>query len=72
MCSNPLTLMYGFERLKHNLKEYYSFRLDKKGGVFRLILRPNKVNEVELYLVYISDNHYLDFAPERCDNYEKE
>ena len=57
--------MYHFERLKYNMNPYYSFNLNKHSGVIRLIIKPNNDNEIELFLITISFNHYKDFNPER-------
>lgn len=57
---SPMSLMYGFEALKHELSGYYSFRLSKKGGVIRLIVSEGKSDE-EINLEYISMEHYEDF-----------
>ena len=55
--NDPVAKIYGFERLKHELNMFYSFRLSK---VIRLIISPND-NGIELYMIYVSDNHYDDF-----------
>jgi Txe/YoeB family toxin of Txe-Axe toxin-antitoxin module len=56
---NPISLMYGFEPLKHELNGYYSFNLNKNGGKIRLIVSPS--GEEILKLEYISIDHYEDF-----------
>ena len=61
MINDPLSMIYNLERLKYDLNQFYSFRLSK---VIRLIIRP-KDNDVEVELVYISKNHYLDFSEEK-------
>ena len=63
---DPIARMYGFERLKYQLSEFYSFRLSK---VIRLIVKPNK-NDIELYLIYISMKHYDDFDIGKVIYYE--
>ena len=55
--NNPLSKMYGLERLKYELNDFYSFRLSK---IVRLIVKPNE-DYLELSLVYISTKHYEDF-----------
>ena len=70
LCLLPQVKMYGFERLKHELNDYYSFILNKSGGVIRLIVKPVADNLVEIYLVTISYDHYKDFDPERVNYYE--
>ena len=40
LVNNPLAKMYGFERLKYEFNEYYSFNLSKNGSVIRLIIFP--------------------------------
>lgn len=64
---DPLAKIYGFERLKHNLNEFYSFRLSK---VIRLIVKPEN-SRVKVYLVYISDDHYNDFEIEKVIFYDE-
>lgn len=59
--NDSLAKVYNFERLKHNLNEFYSFRLSK---LFRLIVRPTN-NGIEVELVYISSNHYDDFNKDK-------
>jgi len=59
--NNPIANTYGFERLKHELNEYHSFKLSKgRGGVIRLIVAIDFDNNI-LTLVFISHNHYEDF-----------
>ena len=57
LLNDPLAKMYGFERLKYDLKDFYSFRLSR---TIRLIVKP-KDNNIEIYLIYLSKNHYEDF-----------
>ena len=52
----PQVNMYGFERLKHDMNEYYSFNLCKKGGTIRLIVKPSSNNSIEIYLVLLVMN----------------
>ena len=59
--ASPFAKMYGFERLKYQNNKYYSFNPIKKGGVIRIIVRPKENNELEIYLVKISFDHYQDF-----------
>ncbi len=54
--NDPVSKIYGFERLKHQWNMYYSFRLSK---VIRLIVRP-KNNDIELFIIDISMKHYED------------
>ncbi len=57
---NPLSHMYGFSQKKHELSNYYSFNLEKNGGVIRLLLEIDVDNNI-VYLIYISTHHYVDF-----------
>ncbi len=57
---NPISKTYGFEQLKYEFGNYYSFNLSKKGGVIRLIVSEGE-NHEELNLVFISMDHYKDF-----------
>ena len=66
----PQSKMYGFERLKHDKSDYYSFNPRKKGGTIRLIVKPNNNNEIELFLITISYEHYQDFDPKKVIFYE--
>jgi len=61
MIRDPLTRIYNFERLKYELNEFYSFRLSK---IYRLIVRP-RGNDIEVELVYISTDHYIDFNKDK-------
>ena len=63
---NPIFSMYGFERLKYEYNSFYSFNLSKNSGTIRLIVKPSD-NILELYLVHISYNHYVDFNIEKGD-----
>ena len=66
----PQVRMYGFERLRHDKNEYYSFNLAKTGGTIRLIVKPKDDNNIELILVIISYDHYEDFDPKKVVYYE--
>lgn len=66
---NPLVSMYHFEQLKYQLNEYYSFRLEKKGGVIRLIVKP--VSNTLLELSYICTMHYKDFDKKKVIYYDE-
>ena len=61
MINDPLSNLYRLERLKYGLSDYYSFRLSK---IIRLIIMPSD-NNIEVYLVYISKDHYNDFNEDR-------
>lgn len=61
----PMVKIYNFERLKYKYNDLYSFNLCKNGGKIRLIIKPNSDNEVELYFLFISFDHYTDFDLER-------
>ena len=50
LLNNPLSKVYGLERLKYELNEYYSFRLSK---TIRLIVKP-KDNYIELIMLIIN------------------
>lgn len=67
MINDPLALIYHFERLKHELNEFYSFRISK---IIRLIVRPVE-NGIEIELVYISTNHYKDFDKGKVIYYDE-
>ncbi len=71
LCGLPQVNMYGFERLKHDKSDYYSFNLSKSGGKIRLIVKPENDNEIILFLIKISFNHYDDFDPKRVMYYEE-
>ena len=70
LCNLPQVSMYGFERLKHDKNDFYSFNLKKTGGKIRLIVKPKEENVVEIFLIDISFDHYLDFDPKRVIYYE--
>lgn len=57
--NNPISIMYGFEPLKHELNGYYSCNLNKNGGTIRLIFSSDENNIITLE--YVSTDHYLDF-----------
>lgn len=67
--NNPIAIMYGFERLKYQNNEFYSFNPNKK-GVIRLIVNVDIDNNV-IYLVYISFNHYKDFSKDKVIYYDE-
>lgn len=64
--NNPIASLYDFERLKHNLNEFYSFRLNDKET--RLIILPLEENVI---FVYISYKHYSDFDEKRVIYYDE-
>ena len=64
--NNPIASLYGFERLKHKLNKFYSFRLNDKE--IRLIILP--VNN-SIVFVYISYKHYLDFDERKVIYYDE-
>ena len=70
LCNLPQVRMYGFERLKHDKKDFYSFNLSKSGGIIRLIVKPLSDDSIELFLILISYNHYEDFDPKKVIYYE--
>ncbi len=69
--TNPLIKFYGFEQLRYQLNEFYSFNLDKGGGVIRLIIKPDELNYKNIYLIFISYKHYDDFSKERVIYYDE-
>lgn len=60
LCNNPFYYLYRFEKLKHEMKGYYSCNLQKSDGVIRLIFKIDKVTN-EIGLIFITMNHYEDF-----------
>ena len=66
----PQAKLYGFEHLKHDMSDFYSFNLCKNKGTIRLIVKPKENNIVEIYLITISFKHYQDFDPRRVNYYE--
>lgn len=65
LMTNPISKMYGYEALKYELNEYYSFNLCKNGGKIRLIFSVEAhINQV--CLEFISLNHYEDFKQRTC------
>ena len=60
LTKNPISIMYGFEKLKYELNGYYSFNLCKNKGTIRLIISINEATN-QVFLEYISTNHYSDF-----------
>lgn len=67
LSSDPLNKMYNFERLKYENNEFYSFRLSK---IIRLLVKP-KDNYIELYLIYVSMDHYKDFNKGKVIYYDE-
>ncbi len=67
----PIVHLYRFERLKHKWNEYYSFNLSKSRGKIRLIIKPNENNKVEVYIGFISFDHYEDFEIEKVIYYDE-
>lgn len=59
LINNPISKVYGFEALKHEMSGFYSFRLSKRGTI-RLICFINKESDV-VELIYISVDHCEDF-----------
>lgn len=69
--SNPaMTTIYKFKQLKHQNSGFWSFNLEKNGGVIRLIVMPSPV-ENEIIFVYVSYNHYKDFTPDKLRFYDE-
>lgn len=66
--ANPIASLYDFERLKHNLNEFYSFRLNN--AKIRLIVLPDK-SDLKINFVYISYDHYLDFNKKKVIYYDE-
>ena len=62
---------YHFERLKYDKNDFYSFNLCKNGGKIRLIVKPNENNIIELYLAFISYDHYQDFDIRKVIYYDE-
>lgn len=58
--NNPMSYLFSFEALKHDLSGYYSFNLCKNRGKIRLLVSINE-NTNSVCLEYISINHYDDF-----------
>ena len=54
---NPISTIFGFEELKHELNGYCGFKL---GKVIRLIISVNET-ENKVKIEFISINHYDDF-----------
>lgn len=57
--SNPISYLYGFEPLKYDLKNQYSFNLNKNRGRVRVIFQF--VDDYTVELLYISIEHYKDY-----------
>ena len=56
---NPISKMYGFEKLKYKLQGFVSFNLCKNGGMIRLICSVDISNNT-VKIEKISMNHYED------------
>ena len=69
--NNPISYRYGFEQLKYDLNEFWSFNLCKNGGVIRLIIKPSNNNDYELYFLFISYSHYKDFSKDKVIYYDE-
>lgn len=67
----PILHKYHFERLKYDKNDFYSFNLCKNGGKIRLIVKPNENNIIELYLAFISYDHYQDFDIRKVIYYDE-
>ena len=68
---NPImTTIYGFEALKYQNSGFWSFNLEKHGGVIRLIVTPSD-KENEIIFVYISYDHYKDFTSDKLRFYDE-
>lgn len=68
---NPImTTIYNFKALKHNNSGFWSFNLEKNGGVIRLIAMPSD-KEDEIIFVCISYDHYKDFTPDKLKFYDE-
>lgn len=65
--NDSVAKMYGFERLKHQYNEFYSFRLSK---IMRLIVKPHE-DKIKIYLIYVSKEHYEDFNLEKVKYYDE-
>lgn len=72
LSKTPVAILYKFERLKHQNNGFYSFNLCKNGGKIRLIVKPNENNEVEIYIVFISFEHYEDFDLRKVIYYDEQ
>ena len=57
--SNPMSRVYEFEELKHELNGYCSFRLEKSGTI-RLIVKIEEEENI-VKIEFISMDHYKDF-----------
>jgi hypothetical protein len=57
---NPISVVYGYEALNHELNGYYGFNLYKNGGTIRLIFSIN-IEENIVILEYVFEKHYMDF-----------
>jgi len=56
---NPISYIYNYEQLKYDLKDKYSFNLNKNRGKVRLIFEYTDNNTITL--LYISIEHYKDY-----------
>ncbi len=69
--TNPImTTIYEFEPLKHQNSGFWSFNLERNGGVIRLIVMPSTA-ENEIIFVYVSYDHYNDFTPDKLRFYDE-
>lgn len=69
--NNPvMTTIYKFKELRHQNSGFWSFNLEKNGGVIRLIVMPSE-NENEIIFVYVSYDHYNDFTPDKIRFYDE-
>ena len=69
--NNPImTTIYKFGPLRHQNSGFWSFNLEKNGGVIRLIVMPS-TDEREIIFVYVSYDHYKDFTPAKLRFYDE-
>lgn len=69
--NNPvMTTIYKFKELRHQNSGFWSFNLEKNGGVIRLIVMPSE-KENEIIFVYVSYDHYKDFTPDKLRFYDE-
>ena len=69
--NNPImTTIYKFGPLRHQNSGFWSFNLEKNGGVIRLIVMPS-TDEREIIFVYVSYDHYNDFTPAKLRFYDE-
>lgn len=57
--NNPMSRVYEFEELKHELNGYFSFRLGKSGTIRLIVTIDEERNIVKIE--FISMDHYKDF-----------